>query len=177
MEIWDVYDIYRNKKNYTMIRGDEIKEGDFHLVVHVCIFNSKGEMLIQQRQPFKHGFPNHWDLTIGGSASEGELPQEAAERELFEELGLKYDFKGVRPYFTVNFNAGFDDYFLIEKDVKISELTFQEEEVQSAKWASKDEILEMIDSGEFIPYYKSLILMIFEMKRYIGSRGSIIEKE
>ena len=49
MELWDVYDVVRNKTGRTMVRGETFAEGDYHLVVHVCIFNSKGEMLIQKR--------------------------------------------------------------------------------------------------------------------------------
>ena len=43
-EVWDIYDENRIKTGRTMIRGNEIKNGDYHLVVHVCIFNSKGEL-------------------------------------------------------------------------------------------------------------------------------------
>ncbi len=89
MEIWDIYDVNRNKTNRTMVRGESFNEGDYHLVVHVCIFNSKGEMLIQQRQPFKSGWPNMWDFTASGSAVSGDTSQMAAEREVDEELGLK----------------------------------------------------------------------------------------
>ena len=68
MELWEVYDKDRQKKGRTMVRGGKIAANDYHLVVHICIFNSKGEMLIQQRQPFKHGWSNLWDVTVGGSA-------------------------------------------------------------------------------------------------------------
>lgn len=50
MEFWDVYDINRNKTNRKALRGENLKSDDFHLVVHACIFNSNGDMLIQQRQ-------------------------------------------------------------------------------------------------------------------------------
>lgn len=33
-----------------------------------------------------------------------------------------------------------------------------------ARWAALDEICEMIDSGEFIPFMKSFIAFLFEMK-------------
>lgn len=46
MELWDIYDINRIKTGKTVMRGETIKQGGFHLVVHVCVFNSKGEMLI-----------------------------------------------------------------------------------------------------------------------------------
>jgi isopentenyldiphosphate isomerase len=169
MELWDVYDINRIKTNKTMVRGEPFEKGNYHLVVHVCLFNSKGEMLIQQRQPFKKGWSNMWDITVGGSATQGDTSQSAAERELFEEIGLRVDLKNVRPHFTMNFNNGFDDFYLIEQEVDISELSLQYEEVQNVKWASKEEIFSMIESGEFIPYYHSLIQLCFDIGKQYGS--------
>jgi len=64
MEKWDLYDKHRNKIAKQITRGDEMASDEFHLVVHVCIFNSKGEMLIQQRQPFKKGWSNLWDIYL-----------------------------------------------------------------------------------------------------------------
>ncbi|GKX66724.1 NUDIX hydrolase [Inconstantimicrobium mannanitabidum] len=168
MELWDVYDINRNKTNKTMVRGEAFEKDAYHLVIHVCIFNSNGQMLIQQRQPFKEGWPNMWDITVGGSAIKGDTSQSAAERELFEEIGLRVDFTNSRPHISINFEKGFDDVYLIEQDVDINELSLQYEEVQRVKWASKEEIFSMIESGEFIPYYKSLIQLFFDTRKQYG---------
>ena len=84
MEIWDLYDKDRIKTGETMVRVSKFKENTYHLVVHVCIFNLEGKMLIQQRQPFKDGWPNMWDITVGGSAVSGDTSQLAAEREVYE---------------------------------------------------------------------------------------------
>lgn len=168
MELWDIYGIDRKKTGETMVRGEAFPEGALHLVVHVCIFNAKGEMLIQQRQSFKAGWPNLWDISVGGSAVSGDTSQTAAEREVFEELGLRIGLQGVRPHFTINFDHGFDDVYLIEQDVELSELTLQYEEVQTARWASREEILAMIESGEFIPYYPELISLFFAMRNQYG---------
>ncbi|MBP2242942.1 isopentenyldiphosphate isomerase [Cytobacillus eiseniae] len=168
MELLDIYDINRKKTNRTWVRGEEIQSGDFHLVVHVCIFNSNGEMLIQQRQPFKKGWPNLWDLTVGGSATAGDTSQTAAQRELFEEIGLEVDFQHMRPHLTINFEKGFDDFYLIEENVDLHTLTLQEEEVQNVKWASKEDILMMIKNGEFIPYYESFIQLLFDSRKQRG---------
>ncbi|WP_246943534.1 NUDIX hydrolase [Bacillus pinisoli] len=170
MELWDVYDINRNKTNRTWVRGKRLEPGDYHLVVHVCIFNSNGEMLIQQRQSFKEGWPNLWDLTVGGSATSGDTSQTAAQRELYEEIGLKADFQHVRPHLTINFEYGFDDIYLIQEDVELHKLTLQHEEVQNVKWASKEEILTMIKNEEFLPYYESLIHLLFDCR---NKRGTI----
>lgn len=176
MELWDVYDKNRVFTGRTMKRGDEIKEGDYHIVVHVCIFNSKGEMLIQQRQPFKKGWPNMWDVTAGGSALAGDTSSQAAEREVYEEIGYKLNLENVRPSITVNFEGGFDDYFLvIDDELDIERLQMQYEEVQRVKWATREEILAMIDRGEFIPYYKSFIELLFELRHKMGSIREYIE--
>lgn len=164
MEIWDLYDKDRIKTGETMVRGSQFKENTYHLVVHVCIFNLEGKMLIQQRQPFKDGWPNMWDITVGGSAVSGDTSQLAAEREVYEEIGYKLSLDGIRPSLTINFDKGFDDIYLIQKDVDISNLKLQYEEVQSVKWSSKEEILSMIDEEIFIPYHKSLIDLLFFMR-------------
>lgn len=169
MELWDVYNINREKTGEIMVRGDEFAEGAYHLVVHVCIFDSKGKMLIQQRQSFKEGWPNMWDITVGGSAVQGDSSQTAAERELFEELGVKLDLQGIRPNLTINTVHGFDDIYIVEKDISLDALTFQYEEVQDAKWATMEEIFEMIDAGTFIPYHPSFIQFLFESKGKYGS--------
>lgn len=169
MEKWDLYDIHRMKTGKQITRGDAMAPGEFHLVVHVCIFNAKGEMLIQQRQPFKHGWSNLWDITCGGSAVAGDTSQEAASRELLEELGIHYNFENIRPRFTNHFDCGFDDYYVIEQEVDLNELKLQPEEVQAVKWASKEEILGLIKQGKFIPYYESIITFLFEGRHQFGS--------
>ena len=62
MELWDVYNSDRTKSGKTMVRGEKAEKDAYRLVVHACIFNTKGEMLIQQRQPFKSGWSNMWDI-------------------------------------------------------------------------------------------------------------------
>ena len=115
MEIWDVYDIDRQLTGKRMDRGAEFEDDAYTCVMHICIFNSKGEMLIQQRQSFKRTWPNLWDLSIGGHTEAGETSRVSAERELFEELGLKRDLSETRAHFTINFVHGFDDYYFLEE--------------------------------------------------------------
>lgn len=169
MEQFDLYTKDRLPLNQTMNRGEPTPDGCYRLVVHVCIFGSSGEMLIQQRQPFKKGWSDMWDLSCGGSVISGEDSRTAAEREAAEELGVTISLKGTRPVLTINFDEGFDDIYAITKDLQISELQLQPEEVQAVKWASLEEILAMIDSGEFIPYHKDLIGLLFFMRDHRGT--------
>ncbi|MDO5714548.1 MAG: NUDIX domain-containing protein [Tissierellia bacterium] len=169
MEHWDLYDKNRIKMGKPLRRGKRLPKGRYRLVVHVCIFNSKDEMLIQQRQPFDHSWGNLWDFSAGGSASSGNTSQKAIERELYEELGIRLSFKGKRPSLTVPFEELFDDIYIMEKEIKLEELKLDPKEVQDVKWASLSEILKMIDKGTFIPYHKSLIELLFAMRKHPGT--------
>ena len=168
MEIWAMYDRNRQPTGRTINRGENIKPGDYHLVVHVCIFNSKGELLIQQRQPFKHGWSNMWDVTVGGSAVAGDNSQRAAEREVLEEIGYKINLEGVSPHMTVTTDNVFDDIYIVHENVDLSGLSLQNEEVKQVKWAACEDILNMIDSGEYIPYSKGYIMLLFDMNKRRG---------
>lgn len=48
MEIWDLYNLKREVIG-EHIRGTELPENGFHLVVHVWITNSEGKYLMTQR--------------------------------------------------------------------------------------------------------------------------------
>ena len=169
MELFDLYTADRVKTDRTMVRGEQTPEGFYRMVVHVCIFDSEGRMLIQQRQPFKRGWSNLWDISVGGSAVSGDSSRSAAERETFEELGLVIDLKNVRPTLTIHFEHGFDDIYVLTMPVNLSSLKLQYEEVQAVRWASEDEILQMIDDGLFIPYEKSLIKLLFFRRNHRSS--------
>lgn len=180
MELWDIVDFNRKHTGRTIERGQDLGPGEFHTVIHVCIFNAESKLLIQQRQPFKKGWPNCWDLTTGGSALAGETSQEAAMREVQEEIGYRIQLDGVAPNFTVHFARGFDDYYLLEAEVDLARLQLQEEEVQAVAWATKEEILELLRADAFVTYTEGFIHHLFDFHRYGGSviersRGSEIE--
>ena len=172
MELFDLYDYQRRPVGRTMVRGEKCPEGLYHPVVHIVIFHPDGRMLIQQRQPFKEGWPNRWDVSVGGSAQAGEDSPTAAMRETREELGLTIDLTGKRPVLTNCGGSGFDDIYLLEMPVELSQLRLQPEEVQSAAWATQEEIFAMIDDGRFIPYLKSFIMLLFDLHR----QGSIVDR-
>lgn len=168
MELWDIYDDERKKTGKTMVRGQAFEAGANHLVIHVCIFNAKNEMLIQQRQSFKQGWPNLWDVSLGGSALAGENSREAAQREAFEELGLRLDLEGVKPQVCVTFEHGFDDFYLVEQEVCLEELKLQQSEVQAVRWASREEVLHLLETKEFLPFCRSFIQWLFDCRRCDG---------
>jgi len=151
MEYWDLYDKDKNKLNKTVKRGDYLSDDEYHLVVNAWIMNDKNEFLISQRSSNKK-HPLMWECT-GGSALMGEDSLEAAKREVLEELGL--DFKAVEGIFvgsTLRYYEGCPDILdvlLFKYNCDVSDVTIQVEEVNCAKWVSKEELKTMCQNGEF----------------------------
>ena len=169
MELWDVYDVNRIKKQGRVHeRGVPMSAGDYRVAVHVCIFDRAGRMLIQRRTPTKSSYPYLWDITAGGSSIAGESSAEAIRRELFEELGIDIDFSDIRPKLTVNFSEGFNDIYTVIRDVDISALKLQTEEVCEARYATREEIHSLLGNGEFVPYRPSVIDYLFEARELYG---------
>ena len=98
----------------------------------------------------------------------GETSRQGAEREFREELGWPLDLGGLRPSVTVNFDGGFDDFFLVQMDLALEDLTLQKEEVRAVRWAALDEILDMLAEGTFIPYPESFLRFLFDMRDQFG---------
>lgn len=174
MELFDLYTADRVKTGRTMVRGEPTPEGFYRLVVHVCIFDGKGRMLIQRRQPFKDGWSGLWDFSVGGCAVTGDDSRTAAQRETREELGLDVDFSSARPTLTVHWEHGFDDYYALTLPVDPASLHLQYEEVQAVRWEDEAGILRMIDGGEFIPYEKSLVALLFSRR---DRRSSVTKRD
>ena len=59
-----------------------------HPVVHLHIFNSKGELYLQKRPAWKEIQPGKWDTAVGGHVDLGENIEMALKREVEEELGI-----------------------------------------------------------------------------------------
>jgi 16S rRNA (adenine1518-N6/adenine1519-N6)-dimethyltransferase len=67
----------------------EVHENNFrHRAVHILIFNHSGEILLQKRSPWKDRHPLLWDSSAAGHVEANEDYDEAATRELMEELGV-----------------------------------------------------------------------------------------
>lgn len=167
MELWDVYDINRNKTGKTAVRGEGLPEGGYHLV---CMSHYGSDGRCHSAAPAVQArFSNLWDVSAGGSAVAGETSAAAAMREVREEIGVTLDLNGVRPHYSVTYGEGFDDWYVVKADPDIESLELQYEEVQAVRWASEEEVLAMIDSGVFIPYFKGYISTIFNTADQYGS--------
>ena len=169
MELWDLYDKNRKLTDSTMARGDAMIKDTYHLVIHVVIFNSNNQMLIQKRKHDKVSNPNMWDISVGGSVTAGETSQLGAMRETEEELGLQIDLHNQLPHLSITFERGYDDIYIVNREAEVNKLAVPNDEVSDVKWATIDEILQMIAEGTFINYRQSLIQLLFDMRYQYGA--------
>lgn len=155
-EYWDVYDKYRSKTGRYHERGMPMQKGDYHIIVQVWVLNDDGEFLITKRIPGESPWANLWHTTSGCAVADDDSLRTAL-KETQEEIGVCLDpangqlFKSyARPHTSDNGNAFFD-IWLFRQDINISSVKLQPEEVCDAKWASKQEIIELINHDLFFP--------------------------
>ena len=125
-----------------------------HPVVHLHVFNSKGDIYLQRRPDWKDIQPGKWDTAVGGHIDYGETPAEALCREVREELGItdfipvsvdKYVFESKRERELVYVNR-------TVYDGKIQPST---EELDGGRFWTMQEIREAMGKGILTPNFES----------------------
>lgn len=124
-----------------------------HQAVHVLVFNRAGWLFLQKRSTGKDVAPGLWDTSVGGHMKPGERPDEAARREMQEELG--------KPPDALQFGY---EYFwrsrieteLIRVFTTIDEGPFRldPEELDDGRFWSFEEIEHHLSSGIFTPQFE-----------------------
>lgn len=65
------------------------RKGLLHRAFSIFLFNEAGHLLLQQRAATKYHSAALWTNTCCGHPRPGEIPEAAAKRRLFEELGIR----------------------------------------------------------------------------------------
>ncbi len=125
-----------------------------HPVVHLHVFNSKGDIYLQRRPDWKDIQPGKWDTAVGGHIDYGETPQEALRREVREELGItdfipefvdKYVFESQRERELVYVNRATYD----------APITPSADELDGGRFWTIKEILEAMGQGVLTPNFEN----------------------
>lgn len=156
MEIWDLYNEKRELTGRDHVRGQDIPQGYFHLVVHVWIKNSRGEYLISQRSADRPMHPLKWEC-VGGSVLKGEDSLTGALRETQEEVGLTLspqdgqliDSVVGRVVNGVKF-SDILDVWLFRYDGPVDLTSATTKEVTQTVWLNKTQIRELFDRGDLV---------------------------
>ncbi len=164
MELWDAYDKHGRKTGETLVRGEDVPAGRWHLGVHIWYRNRKGDLLIQRRALRKHAAPGLWACS-GGSALKGEASEQALVRESREEMGITPDVERSVRFLTYMSEDCITDVYVVPWDGALSHLRLQEEEVMDAKWVTLDEMRAMIGQETVFWQYRYLTMLVRFLER------------
>ena len=129
-----------------------------HPVVHLHLFNSKGELYLQRRPLWKDIQPGKWDTAVGGHVDLDESVEMALRREVREELGVT-DFTPETVTHYVFDSARERELVFVHRTVYDGPVT-PSEELDGGRFWSLDEIRENLGKGLFTPNFEGEIQRI-----------------
>ncbi len=124
-------------------------EGELHRALSILVFNSSGEILLQQRAFSKYHTPGLWSNTACSHPRPGEESLEAATRRLYEEMGFTTRLTNTFDFvYKAHFDNGlteheYDHVFFGTFD---GDPSINPEEANDYKWINPDTLMEDIRS-------------------------------
>lgn len=140
------------------------QKGLLHRAFSVFIFNSKGEMLLQQRAFDKYHFGGMWSNSCCSHNRLHEDVDAAAHRRLVEELGFDTDLKEV---FSFIYRAEDEATQLIEHELDSvfvgfydEDFQFNPDEVNAIRWITIAELFHALETeaDNYTYWFKTALL-------------------
>ncbi len=145
------------------------EKGLLHRAISICVFDSKGRMLLQKRNSQKYHSGGLWSNTCCSHPRPGEPVEHAAHRRLMEEMGFdcKLDENGHFIY-EAKLDHGLtehelDHLFIGKYEGKVNP---DPNEVEDYKWIDMDELKKDIEKNpsKYTEWFKIIIKKLDEQK-------------
>ena len=143
MELWDAYDRNGNPTGGTLVRGELVPEGLYHLVCGVLVRHTDGDYLLMKRDLSKPSYPGYYEASLGGAVQKGETLLEGAKRELYEESGIRAE--SLTPYYVARDQNCLYGAFLCVTDWPKDQIMLQPRETMDYLWVSREEAIRMME--------------------------------
>ncbi|WP_298902825.1 NUDIX domain-containing protein [uncultured Psychroserpens sp.] len=160
----DIVDKHGKLIGVSALKSEIHIEGHFHHTAHVWLFSSEGEILLQQRAATKLICPLLWDVSVAGHVDSGETIEQAAVREIKEEIGIAISEKalikiGVFECFQSYPNGIVDNEFhntyIAKTNLTLDDFSPNKNEVERLKFVSIAEFIKKLESSDEINYFIS----------------------
>ena len=163
-ELFDVVDV-EDRVIGQATRSEVHARGLLHRASHVFVFNSGGQLLLQQRSATKDAHPLCWTSSCSGHLDAGETYEIAAVRELKEEIGLEADVE-----FLVKLPAGpetSNEHTALFRTTSDDTPSPDPIEVADLQWADVDQWYRILadDPERFDPPFRELLTWFVETAR------------
>lgn len=149
-EYFDMVDENNIPVGKKVLRSEAHAQGLWHRTVHIYLFRVTDdiEFLVHLRAKTKDLNPNKWDTRFGGHLKSGESIDEAVASELQDEIGLVLDPSNLiqgeilkRDKYP---NREFTNVYYYRFQNEISNLKFNDGEVQEVKWMKSSDIIKSL---------------------------------
>ena len=167
MELWDAYSKDEELTGRTLVRGEKIPEGLYHLVCEVLVRHTDGSYLCMKRSTEKPNYGGWYEATAGGSALVGENKWQCVKRELYEETGILCDEFEEVTYFCEECKQAFFYTFVCTVDCNKSSVKLQEGETEGYLWMNEAEFKAFVNSDKMIPSNRRRYEKYFQKMGYV----------
>ncbi len=154
-----------NEKD-EVIKGGNWKEAHsgkyFIQSVQVWLFDKKRRVFIQKRENLLV-YPYYYDISVSGHVDFGETYEEAAHRELKEEVGIDVElYPLIKIKYQIKKAKVFTMLFIGEYKGSVDKMKLNREEVKSGEFISIKELKNRLRNGEkFMPSFKEFFKLYF----------------
>lgn len=138
-----------------------------HPVVHLHVFNSKGEIYLQKRPEWKDIQPGKWDTAVGGHIDCGETPETALQREVREELGI-HDFTPVFVDKYVFESQRERELVYLHRTTYDGNIQPSADELEDGRFWTIQEISDAIGKNVLTPNFESEFQRFFMKRRKVA---------
>jgi|SRR3972149_10945448 len=159
-----------NKEIGTIIKRDAHSNPQrYHRAAHIILFNSKGQVILQQRGFQKTHHPGRWDMP-GGHQTAGNTIEETASQELMEEMGIKSDLDLKRIGLFQNDKQS--EFYYLYWSIHDGPYKFDKHEVEKVKAFECKKLLE----GEYDKDFSILPHVYEYVRELIGVWEPLLKK-
>ncbi len=128
------------------------EKGLIHRIVRIMVEDGQGKLLLQKRSAKMKRWPNCWDNSAAGHVDVGEEYDEAAKRELQEEIGIeRANLEELGTYFTDRKLEDIPHFRRFNRTYKTiataEEVVIDPGEVSEARWFTLDEVKTLINES------------------------------
>ena len=146
MVVKDIFDVVDQNDNVRRQEARAVvhREKLLHRAVHIFVFNQEGQLYLQRRSMSKDTAPGKWVSSCSGHVDSGEDYDEAAVRELVEEIGLENPSDLVRSFKEAPCKQTGYEFVWVYTCRSEGPFALDPSEISEGKWIDVDELKQWL---------------------------------